>query len=1282
MSSTFKKDLKKAILAPGERVVFVIGTGVSIAATENQEIGWVGLIRNGLEYLNNHFPNFNEQYKKYSRFLEDSPQPDDLIFLGSKIQELLSEHGKGAFKDWLEHYFEQFEIKNSQILEALRRIHDSGIIIATTNYDNLLSEWLEIPPVTLQSLDEFDKALRHGEAILHFHGHYTQPDSIVLGERSYHNISENIKGQHFLRILRSPYTPVFIGFGAGLEDPNIGNMLSWAGDHFSDLTSSIYILSPSDSFDEARSKFPIQKRFKVLDYGKHANLPKYLLNLINDHTYKDENKYTQKSNQIELNTSGSKALVTEYQLPDYFNFINQILSPNTNAEYYDKILKRNQFTSLGIAGNTARLRDKASIGNPFELFKNRTYDRSLEGLTKQPLVTLDLIQLFIKLEKHKEFLNEFKPTNSYCFRSDEKTGKSSWLAYLAYQLIQISNEYEPIWVGHVDETENVYRWFVSWIENFRRNNKGLIPVFFIDDIYRQPDLIRAIYNLRVSKHTMRNVPIICTDLRLQPAGNGREDEERLNQWIESRAIFENLESYFEIVPSFPFHPLVANEDGEITQDGEAILSSAESILGSEHISLLRNLFKKHQNVIPLYWIASFVIENYNEPLDEAEYWINQFRGLMSPEMLFRLTWSGSERHQDIIRAAAYIGFSTQELLIDFCARLREEPNNIIDAKLDKLINRHDLFIETDRLFFSDNEIDYLCMVDGLESLALDISDKTERQYFSTLVDCISTNKSYCELAILIAYSKSRDQKNINNLIKALERLDLSLLGPSSLWVCGSLSKFFNDSVWINSLANEVIEHTPDEKLSTWARMLVELSKKTKSRHHELLDRAFSIIDNLLSNSDLRDNIVHDLEEILNSLVHFVSSQNKEWDRVLNWSKYLKKKFPENSLFGHIYVKALLNLGYEKKAHSILKKEKTEKILLYTMAEFYHNAQRWKDALPWWKLINLHFPEANDNAMGSCVMCLLELNLLEDAREIYEDPENPSGTLFAAASYYYKKNDYSYSLELFKRLQNKDADYQSKQIRNHIIGCFVNLGEQEEAWTLAMEKGASSESALSWIKHQYEQKRWIEILDALETIQERFPGEASEWNGYKVLVQIQMGEFEKAWEDDSELDLGYLMDSALLCHEKQEWEWALRWHEKIADISLEHRSYANIFRVKCLLNIGNKEGAWSLALEKGASSESATAWLEYQYEQKRWIEILDALEAIQERYPGEASEWNGCKVLVQIQKGEFDKAWDNGQELQLPRGHLLMAVELFEENREWEWALRWINHIIDVWPHYK
>ncbi|MCG2591151.1 hypothetical protein, partial [Rhodohalobacter sulfatireducens] len=124
------------------------------------------------------------------------------------------------------------------------------------------------------------------------------------------------------------------------------------------------------------------------------------------------------------------------------------------------------------------------------------------------------------------------------------------------------------------------------------------------------------------------------------------------------------------------------------------------------------------------------------------------------------------------------------------------------------------------------------------------------------------------------------------------------------------------------------------------------------------------------------------------------------------------------------------------------------------------------------------------------------------------------------------------------------------------------------------------------------------------------------------------------------------------------------------------------RVICLLNIDKQEDALRLALEKGASSESVTAWLNYQYEQKRWIEILGALEAIQERYPGEASEWNGYKVLVQILMGEFETAWEDGQDLQLSNGHLAKTILICEENREWEWALRWINHVIDVWPHYK
>ncbi|MCG2587815.1 hypothetical protein, partial [Rhodohalobacter sulfatireducens] len=106
----------------------------------------------------------------------------------------------------------------------------------------------------------------------------------------------------------------------------------------------------------------------------------------------------------------------------------------------------------------------------------------------------------------------------------------------------------------------------------------------------------------------------------------------------------------------------------------------------------------------------------------------------------------------------------------------------------------------------------------------------------------------------------------------------------------------------------------------------------------------------------------------------------------------------------------------------------------------------------------------------------------------------------------------------------------------------------DALRLALEKGASSESATAWLNYQYEQKRWIEILDALEAIQERYPGEASKWNGYKVLFQIQMGEFEKAWDDSRDISFNFISHAAALSEEKKNWEWAFRWHERAAEIA--------------------------------------------------------------------------------------------------------------------------------------
>lgn len=67
-----------------------------------------------------------------------------------------------------------------------------------------------------------DKAPRvtRGEepGILHLHGHWEEPESVVLSVRSYEHIRGNVYAQVVLRAIQTIHTLLFIGCGNGLDD--------------------------------------------------------------------------------------------------------------------------------------------------------------------------------------------------------------------------------------------------------------------------------------------------------------------------------------------------------------------------------------------------------------------------------------------------------------------------------------------------------------------------------------------------------------------------------------------------------------------------------------------------------------------------------------------------------------------------------------------------------------------------------------------------------------------------------------------------------------------------------------------------------------------------------------------------------------------------------------------------------------------------------------------------------------------------------------------------------
>ncbi|MCY2991481.1 MAG: SIR2 family protein [Planctomycetota bacterium] len=64
--------------------------------------------------------------------------------------------------------------------------------------------------------------------VLHLHGHWDEPDSVVLGIRSYEAVLNHQYIQEAMKAFGRTKSFLFIGCGdEGLADPNFGNFLAW-----------------------------------------------------------------------------------------------------------------------------------------------------------------------------------------------------------------------------------------------------------------------------------------------------------------------------------------------------------------------------------------------------------------------------------------------------------------------------------------------------------------------------------------------------------------------------------------------------------------------------------------------------------------------------------------------------------------------------------------------------------------------------------------------------------------------------------------------------------------------------------------------------------------------------------------------------------------------------------------------------------------------------------------------------------------------------------------------
>ncbi|MGH3219923.1 MAG: SIR2 family NAD-dependent protein deacylase [Streptosporangiaceae bacterium] len=252
----------------------VVGSGISLAASgQAPTASWLGLLQSGIKRaatFNSNLPSdWKEHILKELEYAEENDYLPDLLSVAEKITTALGGKEGGELKAWLREDIGTLHIdQHGNGRELIEAISELGLPLTTTNYDTLLETVLTRSAVTWQD-SSAAQLIAQGAIpnILHLHGVWEHPESIVFGSTSYGELLANSAAQAIERIIAGGSSLLFVGCGAGLSDPNFVALRGWLTDLFSKSETRHYRLCNNQELKEF-AKTHEGERILPVSYGE------------------------------------------------------------------------------------------------------------------------------------------------------------------------------------------------------------------------------------------------------------------------------------------------------------------------------------------------------------------------------------------------------------------------------------------------------------------------------------------------------------------------------------------------------------------------------------------------------------------------------------------------------------------------------------------------------------------------------------------------------------------------------------------------------------------------------------------------------------------------------------------------------------------------------------------------------------------------------------------------------------------------------------------------------
>ena len=222
----------KNVLNEGELIIFV-GAGISAHTSDNEPIAtWKGLLKSGLKKCVELERLGSKAFESYCKKLESKDANADYYLHVSNImlehfENELDENQNFVLKSWLKDTIGTLTPKNLDLVSAIGKLNCP---IFTTNYDSLLEVALNRKALTwskYKSEGIGNKFTNLKNYVVHVHGYYEEPESVVLNADGYDQVRKDDFAQSILKAVLLTKNILFIGFGSGLSDPNFSNLLEW-----------------------------------------------------------------------------------------------------------------------------------------------------------------------------------------------------------------------------------------------------------------------------------------------------------------------------------------------------------------------------------------------------------------------------------------------------------------------------------------------------------------------------------------------------------------------------------------------------------------------------------------------------------------------------------------------------------------------------------------------------------------------------------------------------------------------------------------------------------------------------------------------------------------------------------------------------------------------------------------------------------------------------------------------------------------------------------------------